>query len=230
MTETMTCPKCGHQHSAKDENDILIPQCPACGIYYFKYFNQKSGGSMPQPNPTKNIDHQRSQKAVGTNAIKLWQPFCGKIINLWKALAPKIKLSHLFFIAFASAIALQIHQTKARLNDPEVIKRMAEEKALKEARCRTDLKCLAEKYEDTVFSPCSRLIEQHAKYQFRWDGLRFTRYNWGNPEKTRIIYFGDAAQFQNGFGAWQNMIYSCTYDIEANSITRAAVTPGRLPH
>jgi hypothetical protein len=23
MTETMTCPKCGHQHPAKDENDIL---------------------------------------------------------------------------------------------------------------------------------------------------------------------------------------------------------------
>lgn len=44
---TMTCPKCGHQHPAQDETGALIPQCPACGIYYIKYFNQKSGLTKP---------------------------------------------------------------------------------------------------------------------------------------------------------------------------------------
>jgi len=39
---TMTCPKCGHQRNANDDSEIPEGQCPACGIYYFKYINQKS--------------------------------------------------------------------------------------------------------------------------------------------------------------------------------------------
>jgi predicted nucleic acid-binding Zn-ribbon protein len=223
------CPKCGHQRGPLDDPEIPDIQCPACGIYYFKYLNQKSRLPTPQAQPKKNNKSRYPREIDENTAIKIWRAFCKIIANSLKALAPKIKLSHLFFGALVSAIVLQTHQTRESLNDPELIKRMKEEEQQKEALCKADLKCLGEKYINTILSPCSRLIEQHAKYQYRWDGLRFTRYNWANPEKSQIIYFGDAVQFQNGFSAWQNMIYSCTYDIKTNSITHAAVTPGRLP-
>lgn len=51
---TMTCPKCGHQRTSTDDSAIPDGQCPACGIYYFKYLNQKSvkpRATAPQPKP-----------------------------------------------------------------------------------------------------------------------------------------------------------------------------------
>jgi predicted nucleic acid-binding Zn-ribbon protein len=49
-----TCPKCGHTRSADDDPAIPEGQCPACGVFYFKYLNQKSGGpraQAPKPKP-----------------------------------------------------------------------------------------------------------------------------------------------------------------------------------
>lgn len=50
------CPKCKHQRTDADDPAIPKGQCPACGIYYFKYLNQKSGeprAIAPTPSATK---------------------------------------------------------------------------------------------------------------------------------------------------------------------------------
>jgi hypothetical protein len=139
----------------------------------------------------------------------------------------KSSLSPYFWVGIFAFIVFGVVRSKKDARDYTATH--AAEIAQQEAACKTNLKCLGEKYENALLSPCSRLIERHAKYQFRWDGMRFSRYGWGNTDKTKIIYYGDAVQFQNGFGAWQNMIYSCSYDPGANKITDVAVTPGRLP-
>jgi predicted nucleic acid-binding Zn-ribbon protein len=61
MTETTTCPKCGHRHPSRDEAGLLIPQCPACGIYYFKYINQQSNGSQQARDSDQRPNAERSQ-------------------------------------------------------------------------------------------------------------------------------------------------------------------------
>lgn len=80
---------------------------------------------------------------------------------------------------------------------------------------------------------CSDMIERMAKYSHRWTdgflGSKFTRFN---PKQTidgYARYHGDKVQFQNGFGAWQNMRYWCDVDLDANRAIRVDVTPGRLP-
>jgi uncharacterized membrane protein YvbJ len=53
----MFCPKCGYQRTITDDQDIPEGQCPACGIYYFKYINQqnKKINSEPQDNEKPHI-------------------------------------------------------------------------------------------------------------------------------------------------------------------------------
>jgi predicted nucleic acid-binding Zn-ribbon protein len=213
------CPKCGHERSDLDDPEIPDTQCPACGIYYFKYLNRKS------ELPTQHAPQKAKKETLAKDNFAFIKNASNYLRSKIKRLFNKIKLSHAFFIAFVAVVIMQINQDP----DPQAIRAALEYQKQQEAACITDLRCTGEKYDSAIFSPCSRLIEQHAKYQFRWDGIRFSRLDWANPEKTKLIYFGDAVQFQNGFSAWQNMVYSCTYDIAANSITHVAVTPGRLP-
>jgi predicted nucleic acid-binding Zn-ribbon protein len=325
MTQNMTCPKCGHQHIANDESGAQIPQCPACGIYYFKYYNQQRN-QKPRKRPTSTATNQsktspspisrmaaRQQSVFHANfmtagcnhenreafinhhvraddpAVLLRDPhnphsqYAVKILtksghhigfvpetdaryiaqaldagNIYRAVFTKIigqnypipvvdvhffnqsenrdadhkpkkntSLSAYFGVGLFAFFVFTVAKKKIEAHDYVITH--ANEIAAREEACKTDLKCAGDKYDSLILSPCSRLIEQHAKYQYRWDGIRFGRYDWANTEKTKLIYFGDAVQFQNGFSAWQNMIYSCTYDIATNKITDVAVAPGQIP-
>jgi hypothetical protein len=68
MTEKTTCPKCRHQHPSRDETGLLIPQCPACGIYYFKYLNQQS--NLPQ-RPSAELAQIPPPRPVHTDTERL---------------------------------------------------------------------------------------------------------------------------------------------------------------
>ena len=98
--------------------------------------------------------------------------------------------------------------------------------------CKTDLKCWGEKHASRAFSACRDAIERHAKYQFEWtDGLfgsKFSRFSWKNKSDLTLIYVGDKIQFQNGFGAWQNMQYRCDYDPVNKKMLSVFVSEGRL--
>lgn len=38
----MLCPKCGHIRTHKDDEQTPDGQCPSCGIYYHKFYSQKT--------------------------------------------------------------------------------------------------------------------------------------------------------------------------------------------
>jgi hypothetical protein len=71
MTEKITCPKCGYLHTYSDDPNIPKTQCPSCGIFYFKYLNQRIAserGSRNTPKktnqPRKQVDNGKTQPAV----------------------------------------------------------------------------------------------------------------------------------------------------------------------
>ncbi|MBA4204630.1 MAG: hypothetical protein C0457_06550 [Polymorphum sp.] len=109
---------------------------------------------------------------------------------------------------------------------------MAKIAAENEAACLKDLKCVAEKAWLEASSACERFVERSAKYQFEWtDGLldtKFTHYRWFNQDAGQVTFFGDKVKFQNGFGAWQNMIYFCDYDTKTKTVLDLRVTGGRI--
>lgn len=108
----------------------------------------------------------------------------------------------------------------------------AEATAAELEACRQELQCWAEKYSKPASVQCQRQIERLSKYDIRWTNrwteTKFSRISWDNQNQGIIKYIGDKAQFQNVFGAWQNVIYSCTYDPVKDSAIDATVTPGRL--
>ena len=42
------------------------------------------------------------------------------------------------------------------------------------------------------------------------------------------MIFGDKLKFQNGFGAWANVIYMCVYDMKNKEVVRVGAEAGRL--
>ena len=63
---------------------------------------------------------------------------------------------------------------------------------------------------------CPPLIEDFARYRFTWTdgwfGDKFDRLTVVASQEGAIKYIGDELEFQNGFGAWQRMNYSCVVD------------------
>ena len=108
----------------------------------------------------------------------------------------------------------------------------AAEKAATDARCRTDLNCWAEKHLAEASYPCQRAVEALAKYSSKWTDktleMKFDHMRWADESKGVIIYVGDKIQYQNGFGAYQDSIYECTYDTSAKSVLDATARPGHL--
>ena len=86
-----------------------------------------------------------------------------------------------------------------------------------------DMAC-REKFATEAEVKCPRHIEDLAKYDYEWTdgvlGMKFTtaRDNGGGL----VTYGGDEVKFQNGFGAWQKMNYSCT--IQVNNLAVIEVT------
>lgn len=73
------CPKCGYQRNTNDDPQVPPGQCPACGIYYFKYIQQKSGEPKPKATPpspktpteSKSINHQQTATPEPTDIEKM---------------------------------------------------------------------------------------------------------------------------------------------------------------
>ena len=63
---------------------------------------------------------------------------------------------------------------------------------------------------------CAFLVEQYAKYDFKWEGYgsKFSNYS-GKVKKPYVLtIFGDKIKLQNGFGAWKRKQYSCDYNVK----------------
>lgn len=111
-----------------------------------------------------------------------------------------------------------------------------DEAAKKDAdeKCRQDLACIAEKHLAAADVYCKDPIEAHAKHDVKWsDGTfesKMSRYKWVDEKtKAAVIYIGDKASFQNGFGAFTPVTYLCTLDVDNDKVLDVEVIEGRLP-
>lgn len=109
---------------------------------------------------------------------------------------------------------------------------MARIASANDAACGQNLKCIADKAWAEASVVCQNAVERDATYQFEWtDGLmerKFSHYRWSNANQRHVTFYGDKVKFQNGFGAWQNMIYYCDYDTKTKSVVGLRMTGGRL--
>jgi hypothetical protein len=101
------------------------------------------------------------------------------------------------------------------------------------AACKTDdLQCNGDKGSIAAGIYCDDAIEKLATYSVKWtDGVlepKFSHFRWSNQEKGEITYIGDKAQFQNGFGAMQNVVYECDMAADRRTILDVRVRQGSL--
>lgn len=98
--------------------------------------------------------------------------------------------------------------------------------------CDRDAICYMNKVYGVAASRCQHKIEKIAKYDYEWtDGvfeMKFSRAGWKEQKHKIINIAGDKLKLQNGFGAWQNYIYICTYDGENEIALEVNAEPGRF--
>lgn len=79
---------------------------------------------------------------------------------------------------------------------------------------------------------CPPIIERMAKYDFEWTegilGFKFRPRHLKSDKPNTRVFVGDSLKLQNGFGAWQNVIYYCEIHMPTKQITDVIVKPGRL--
>jgi hypothetical protein len=122
------------------------------------------------------------------------------------------------------------HET--RTNQLKKQQKTPEQIAKENAACKLDLHCWGNKHIASPGFICKKSIEKLSKYDFEWtDGVfekKFSRFKWKNQKLGYLTYVGDKIKFQNGFGAWQNMIYSCDIDPDNGTVMDVMALPGRL--
>jgi hypothetical protein len=113
--------------------------------------------------------------------------------------------------------------------EAEKKKEMAAQRA-NELACNDDLRCFGEKHISTASAYCKEPIERLAKYNVKWTSVfTMAKYKWLDKDKRTLSYFGDSAQFQNGFGAYMNYFYRCDFDPSTKTVLGVVAMEGRLP-
>lgn len=102
----------------------------------------------------------------------------------------------------------------------------------KDAACRQNLQCWADKSTVDAEYDCKDPIERRAMHSVRWvdDASRpkFTRIAWHNQAAGVVTYIGDGVEFQNGFGAYTRYTYACDYDTASKKVDEVRIFEGRL--
>jgi hypothetical protein len=90
-------------------------------------------------------------------------------------------------------------------------------------------KCELGDSELDAYEKCETAVEALAKYQAEWqDGwldMKFPVAKCHDASTGAVLLIGDKVKFQNGFGAWQWMRYSCIWDPAARRVLDAAAIP-----
>lgn len=118
-------------------------------------------------------------------------------------------------------------------SDSDAEKQAKAQKAEEEsAKCRQNLSCIGEKVSISASGACAREVERSAKNSMRWIDKslepKFSRYRWATADKKQVTLVGDRAQFQNGFGAYINVVYTCDVDVQSYGVEKVRVQEGRL--
>lgn len=90
-----------------------------------------------------------------------------------------------------------------------------------EDKCFDDAHCYASKHKAGDYI-CKVAVENSAQYQFKWtDGVtepKFSSYSWYDKSRKLVTLYGHRAQAQNGFGAFKNIEYSCTFNADTGEV------------
>ncbi|MGB0218321.1 MAG: hypothetical protein ACPGJF_03220 [Sinimarinibacterium flocculans] len=83
--------------------------------------------------------------------------------------------------------------------------------------------CYAQRHVFAAQRACEKAVTEQAKYRARFDysldGM-FDRYT---VRGSSIVYSGERAEFENGFGAWSRMRYTCEFEPGAGSAVASVV-------
>lgn len=104
----------------------------------------------------------------------------------------------------------------------------AADKAALDQACFGSLQCIAEKKLIYAHVACPPHIERLATNSAKWtdEGFlekKFSRYRWSGEGPGNVTYIGDKVQFQNGFGAYINVVYACEVDVVAERVVEAEI-------
>ena len=119
-----------------------------------------------------------------------------------------------------SLIVIVLVCTTLLFGEPEEPAASAPEKAATSVentrQCLRNVACIDKNWGVDAQVYCEYAIEALAKYDMRWtDGFaesKFPRIRLVGPEHRTATFSGSKSQFQNGFGAYQNVSYWCEYD------------------
>lgn len=110
--------------------------------------------------------------------------------------------------------------------------KMAKDKAdeadrlIKERAKLNDANYLQETYGIEAGVSCRPEVERLARYDFewidKWHETKFPSYLTKTFTPGVLTVVGDRIKFQNGFGAWQIMSYSCQYDTQTKKVVNAS--------
>ena len=105
--------------------------------------------------------------------------------------------------------------------DPRVAAQRAAQAQI--VHCNEDCR---EDFHSTAEAKCPRHIENMAKYDFEWtDGVLGYKFERASALGRGLVrYSGSNVKFQNGFGAWQRMNYSCDLNVNTEEIVGYDVT------
>lgn len=102
----------------------------------------------------------------------------------------------------------------------------------KKACAKDNLQCLGDELVFSAATLCQRPIESMAKHSVKWkDGMleaKFSRFKWKDKNTGTITMIGDKAEFQNGFGAFTNVIYECDIAADKTTVKGVRVHEGRI--
>lgn len=119
------------------------------------------------------------------------------------------------FLGLAAIVGVLVVSCGDSEEEKQAAKQAAE---TADAACMQDLQCIGNKGTITAGVYCPEHIEKLAKNSAKWtDGAlepKFSRFRWKDKEAGIVTHLGDKVQFQNGFGAYINMIYSCDLDMK----------------
>ncbi len=199
--------------------------CPHCGVPNPAPKNEPSTGKKVALSPCRSC-----KAAVPSNASTC--PHCG-------ATNPGVTTKDtLIGVGIACAlVAVAVYACSD--SDADKAKKAAESKAAAEAQavadaaCLTDLQCIGDKGTITAGIKCPSQIEKLAKGAVKWtDGTlepKFSRFRWKDKTAGVVTHIGDKAQFQNGFGAFINVVYTCDLDMRnSGEVVHVGVSEGRL--
>lgn len=125
---------------------------------------------------------------------------------------------------YAKYLAEQKAKAAAKAAHEALLAAEKEQKAQQEeAEClRLDNpECYISKHERGDYM-CAKAVEDSAKYEFKWtDGItepKFSSLSWYDKNRRLVTLYGHRAQAQNGFGAFKNIQYSCTFNADTGEV------------